>query len=180
LQSLGITLKTPAAAEKVPAWAHPRKCLAFQSADTENFLGFITALDPGTSVEIGFDGDVASEVAVLHLCIDALLGERLDGFSYRPLPKFPEIKLDVAILAPDSLPASALIEQIEKAGKGIVAGVEPFDLFRGKSLPENTRSVAFHVRLYSDSRTLTDKDNQKFLQRLSRSLTEAGAELRGA
>ncbi|MCP5067484.1 MAG: hypothetical protein GY946_13045, partial [bacterium] len=131
LTSQGITLATPTAATEIPAWAHPKKCLAIQSADTQAYLGFVTALDPGTSVEIGFAGDVASEVAVLHICIDALLTESLTGFAYRPLPKFPEVKVDVAILAPDSIPAVDLITLIEKAGKGIVAHVEPFDEFRG-------------------------------------------------
>ncbi|MCP5020969.1 MAG: phenylalanine--tRNA ligase subunit beta [bacterium] len=180
LTSQGITLATPAAATVVPVWAHPKKCLAIQSADTQGYLGFVTALDPGTSVEIGFAGDVASEVAVLHICIDALLAESLTGFAYRPLPKFPEVKVDVAIQAPDLIPAVDLVTLIEKAGKGIVAGVEPFDEFRGDSLPADTRSLAFHVRLYSDTRTLTDKDSAKFLKRLTGSLMAAGAELRGA
>jgi phenylalanyl-tRNA synthetase beta chain len=180
LTSLGIELAGPVALENGPAWSHPKKSLAIQSASTGAELGFVSRLDPGVCTEVGFDGDVASEVAILHLSIDSLLGESLTGFAYRPLPKFPEVKVDVAILAPDSMSAAELIEQIETAGKGIVQNVEAFDLFRGDSLPENTRSLAFHVRLYSDSRTLTDKDSQKFLQRLTRSLSESGAELRGA
>ncbi|MFT4649609.1 MAG: phenylalanyl-tRNA synthetase beta chain [Glaciecola sp.] len=180
LTSLGIELSGPVACDAVPAWAHPKKCLAIKSASTEGTLGFVTQLDPGVSVQVGFAGDMVSEVAILHISIDTLLGEALTGFAYRPLPKFPEVKVDVAIQAPDSMAAAELIEQIEKAGKGIVAHVEAFDLFRGDSLPENTRSLAFHVRLYAASRTLTDKDSQKFLQRLTRSLAESGAELRGA
>ena len=180
LTSQGIVVAGPEAMDDVPAWAHPKKCLTIKSASTQAILGFVTQLDPGVSVEVGFAGDMASEVAVLHLCIDALLGESLTGFVYRPMPKFPEVKVDVAILAPDSIPAADLVTLIEKAGKGIVAHVEPFDEFRGDSLPENSRSLAFHVRLYSETRTLADKDSQKFLKRLTASLTEAGAELRGA
>ncbi|MEZ6004653.1 MAG: hypothetical protein R3F33_10765 [Planctomycetota bacterium] len=57
-------------------------------------------------------------------------------------------------------------------------GIELFDQFRGEALGEGKRSLAFHVRLGSDARTLSDQDNQKFLQRLGKSLEDAGAQLR--
>ena len=67
---------------------------------------------------------------------------------------------------------------IEKAGKGAVRGLQLFDVFRGESLGEGKKSLAYHVVLQSDTKTLTDKDAQKFLGRLERSLEQQGAALR--
>ena len=69
---------------------------------------------------------------------------------------------------------------VEAAGKGQVADVELFDLYRGKSIGEGKKSLAFHVLLQSDARTLTDQDEQKVLQRFEKLVTDAGGELRKA
>ena len=73
-----------------------------------------------------------------------------------------------------------MMELIEKAGKKQVADIELFDLYRGPSIGENRKSLAFHVLLQSDAKTLTDKDEQKFLKRFERLVSEAGGELRGS
>jgi phenylalanyl-tRNA synthetase beta chain len=76
--------------------------------------------------------------------------------------------------------AAKLIELIEQAGKKQVAGTELFDLYRGASIGEGRKSLAFHVRLQSETKTLTDKDEQKFLKRVEHLVGEAGGELRKA
>ena len=76
--------------------------------------------------------------------------------------------------------AGELIALVEAAGKGQVADIELFDLYRGKSIGEGKKSLAFHVLLQSDARTLTDQDEQKFLQRFEKLVAEAGGELRRA
>ena len=76
------------------------------------------------------------------------------------------------------LPAAELAAMIDKAGKGAVRDLELFDVFRGAALGEGKKSLAYHVVLQSDTKTLTDKDAAKFLGRLERSLEQAGAALR--
>ena len=56
--------------------------------------------------------------------------------------------------------------------------IELFDVFKGESLGEGRKSLAYHVTLQSANKTLTDKDAQKFLGRLGRILEGLGAELR--
>jgi phenylalanyl-tRNA synthetase beta chain len=76
------------------------------------------------------------------------------------------------------MPAAELGGMIEKAGKGAVRDLQLFDVFRGESLGEGKKSLAYHVVLQSETKTLTDKDAQKFLGRLERSLEQQGAALR--
>lgn len=181
LSGLGIALAGPEAhTDDSPffAWAHPKKRMALRSAASGAVLGYVAALDPAVAQNLGFDGDAASDLAVFEISIDRLLEEPPEGSRYRPLPKFPEVKVDVAVLAPDALPAAEIVTSIASAGKGTVQGVELFDLYRGENLGADKRSLAFHVTLASDARTLTDKDQAKYLDRLAKTLEHQGAELR--
>lgn len=91
---------------------------------------------------------------------------------------YPGTKVDVAFAAPEELPAGELVRAIEQAGKGLVASCELFDLYRGESLGAGRKSLAFHVLLQSEQKTLADDDGQKFLRRVEAIAERLGAELR--
>jgi len=107
-----------------------------------------------------------------------LLAAASAGSRYKPLPKFPLVKVDVAAAAASDVPAGALAAALERAGKGLVDALELFDVYSGPNLGAGKRSLAWHVTLRSDARTLTDEDVAKYLQRVERELGTAGAELR--
>lgn len=161
-----------------PSWAHPGKCLFLRLDGVDEVVGVVAELEPGLAPELGLSGDLDSEVAVAELCLDALLQASLSGAGYQPLPRFPGIKVDVAVSCDESTSAGELIELIEQAGKKQVSGVELFDLYRGESIGAGRKSLAFHVLLQSDTKTLTDKDEGKFLKRFEKLVSEVGAELR--
>lgn len=161
-----------------PAWAHPGKCLFLRLVGVEEPVAVLAEIEPGLAPAIGLSGDLDSEVAIGEICLDALQSAHLTGAGYKPLPKFPGIKVDVAISVDESVTAADLIAIIEKAGKKQAAGTEIFDLYRGESIGAGKKSLAFHVLLQSENKTLTDKDEQKFLQRFERLVSEAGGELR--
>ncbi len=163
-----------------PSWAHPGKCLFLELAGVASPIAVVAELEPGIAPAIGLSGDLESEVAMAELCLDALLEASLDGETYQPLPRFPGIKVDVAVSIPESTPAADLLALIEQAGRKQVADTELFDLYRGQSVGPGRKSLAFHVLLQSDKKTLTDKDEQKFLQRFEKLVSEAGGELRGS
>ena len=163
-----------------PSWAHPSKCLFLELPGVAQTVAVVADLEPGLAPAIGLSGDLDSEVVLAEICLDALLAAERRGSAYRPLPRYPGIKVDVAVAVPEATRAGELIELVDAAGKGQVADVELFDLYRGKSIGEGKKSLAFHVLLQSDTRTLTDQDEQKFLQRFERLVAEAGGELRKA
>jgi phenylalanyl-tRNA synthetase beta chain len=162
----------------VPAWAHPSKSLhaRWQAGDAPAAL--VAELEPQLVRAIGLHDDLASDVAVAEISLDRLLEAPRIGERYRPIPRFPGIKLDVAVALPEATPAEAVAKAIEQAGKGMVADVELFDLYRGESVGAGKKSLAYHVLLQSPTKTLTDKDEQKFLRRFEQLLGEAGGELR--
>jgi len=164
-------------------WFHPGQCLVGEYPDAEDpkssrRVAVLGALEPGLHKPLGLVQELAGEAAIAQLSLDELLASERRPFAYRPIPRFPGNKVDVALAMPAEIPAGELVAAIEKAGKGQVAEVELFDLYTGPGIGEGRKSLAYHVLLQSDQKTLTDKDAAKFLQRLDRLATELGAELR--
>ncbi|MAJ59067.1 MAG: phenylalanine--tRNA ligase subunit beta [bacterium TMED88] len=161
-----------------PAWAHPAKTLEVYVEGQEEPLGLVTELDPGLCSKLGLSDDLRSDVAASELSIDALLGAPKFEGRYRPIPRFPGIKVDVAVALKEETPAAAVEAAIRESGKGLVADIELFDLYRGENLGESRKSLAYHVLLQSASKTLTEKDERKFLKRFEQAITQQGGELR--
>ena len=180
VQSYGLASPRWTSEGERPSWAHPSKCLFLELPGAPHTAAVVAELEPGLAPALGLSGDLDSEVAIAEICLDALLAGERAGSAYRPLPRYPGIKVDVAVAVAESTQAGELIALVEAAGKGQVADVELFDLYRGKSIGEGKKSLAFHVLLQADARTLTDQDEQKFLQRFEKLVADAGGELRKA
>jgi len=178
LGSLGLAPHCWGELETVPTWAHPHKHLAAHFAGVDQPVAVLAELEPGLARRLGLDGELLSDVAVAEISIDRLIDVPPSEGGYRPIPRFPGIKVDVAVLLADSRPAGEVVEAIRRAGKGAVAEIELFDLYRSESLGAGKKSLAYHVLLQSEQKTLTDQDGQKFLSRLERQLQSLDAELR--
>jgi len=99
---------------------------------------------------------------------------------YRPLPTFPGVARDLALVLPDSLEAGRVARAIRAAGGSYLERVEIFDLYRGEGVPEGARSVAFRLHFSSPERTLTDEEVDAATGTIVRSLEEElGVEPRG-
>jgi phenylalanyl-tRNA synthetase beta chain len=164
--------------EQAPSWAHPARALVARVGDSEPPLVRLAELHPEVAVALGLEGELACDVALAEISLDQVLGAPQAASGYRPIPRFPGVKLDVAVLASEDTLAGDVQALIEKAGKGLVRDLELFDLYRGENLGQGRKSLAYHLQLQSDKRTLSDKDCAKFLDRLERALGESGAELR--
>ena len=164
--------------EQPPSWAHPARALVARVGDSEPPLVRLAELHPEVAVALGLEGELACDVALAEVSLDQVLGAPQEVSGFRPIPRFPGVKLDVAVLTSEDTLAGDVQALIEKAGKGLVRDLELFDLYRGESLGEGRKSLAYHLQLQSDKRTLSDKDCAKFLDRLERGLGESGAELR--
>jgi phenylalanyl-tRNA synthetase beta chain len=147
-----------------------------------------TVLDPGGAV-VGQGGQVvpqrvdtppwAGPVWGLELTLPAEPPPRPEP-AYRPLPSHPGVDRDVALLVPDDVPAARVAEVARAAGGPLLAGVEVFDLFRGKGVPEGARSLAHRFRFRAPERTLTDDEVERATRTiLDRLGEELGVHVRG-
>ncbi|MGI6706993.1 MAG: phenylalanine--tRNA ligase subunit beta [Clostridia bacterium] len=78
--------------------------------------------------------------------------------SYKPLPKYPAIARDLAVIVGNEIPVGALQKTIHEEAGEILESVELFDIYKGKQVPENHKSVAFSLIYRGLDRTLTDEE----------------------
>jgi len=97
--------------------------------------------------------------------LDVDLGPLLDPSTVlrrseeaRPISRFPSADIDLAFVVPESVPAGSVVATLKRAGGDLLESVSLFDVYRGDSVPEGTRSLAYHLRFCALNRTLTDDE----------------------
>ena len=87
-----------------------------------------------------------------------------------PVPRFPAVEQDLALIVDESVPAGALRSVIEATP--LVREARIFDVYHGEQVPPGRKSVAFAVQYQSPDHTLTDdevaKAQRKLVERLRR------------
>jgi phenylalanyl-tRNA synthetase beta chain len=107
-------------------------------------------------------------------------GVARERIRFQALPQYPAIEQDMALLIPEALASGVVVEAVRAAGGSLLESVEAFDLYRGKGIPEGTRSVAYRLRFRAPDRTLTDAEADAAVKRiLSKLQEEHGVERRG-
>ena len=152
---------------------HPGRCAAVWSGDTR--LGTLGQIHPDVCAVYGLDG------ATYCAEIDVVLLHDLEGAEpvYTPLPRFPAITRDIAVVCDASVPVGELTECIRKAEKNVLRGVKLFDVYTGVGIPEGKKSVAFSLTLRSDDGTLTDDHAEEAVRAVLDALRESfGAVIR--
>ena len=145
---------------------HPGRCAAVWSGDTR--LGTLGQIHPDVCATYGLDG------ATYCAEIDVVLLHDLEGAEpvYTPLPRFPAITRDIAVVCDVSVPVGELTECIRKAEKNVLRGVKLFDVYTGVGIPEGKKSVAFSLTLRSDDGTLTDDHAEEAVRAVLDALRE--------
>jgi phenylalanyl-tRNA synthetase beta chain len=92
--------------------------------------------------------------------------------QFRALPAYPGSDRDLALVAPDAVPAAAVAEAIRSAGGGLLAEVALFDVYRGGGVPAGTRSLAYRLRFRAADRTLVDHEVDAAVARVLARLEE--------
>jgi phenylalanyl-tRNA synthetase beta chain len=100
-------------------------------------------------------------VQVGEFDLEAILAAIPGRYAYTSVPRFPAALRDVAVVVPDDVTAERVLSEIRTAGGDLLLDVRLFDLYRGTSIPEGTKSLAFALTYQADDRTLTDKEVDK-------------------
>ena len=102
-----------------------------------------------------------------------------DKFSFKELPRFPEVRRDLALLLDEGVAYAAVRSSALKAGKKLIKSVSLFDVYRGEKIPAGKKQYALNFVLQDPERTLTDTDVENTMNRVLSALqTECGAVLR--
>ena len=122
--------------------------------------------------------DIEQKVYVAEIKLDVLYSIEKRKTVYKPLPKFPAVERDFAMLCDKDIPVGDLEKAIISGGSRLLEKVELFDVYMGSQIPEGKKSVAFSVWLRSAEGTLTDEEIDTTCNRIIDKLTKVGAELR--
>jgi phenylalanyl-tRNA synthetase beta chain len=102
--------------------------------------------------------DLRDAVLLAELNLDTLLARRNTAKSFRPLPAFPAIRRDVAMLVPEATTHEAVLQVVKQAKPANLETTELFDVFRGKNVPPGQKSMAYAFTYRQAERTLTDAE----------------------
>ena len=143
---------------------HPGRCAKLYAGET--YLGVFGQIHPLVAANYGMD----TEVYTAELSFDAMYEKRGDIPVYQPLPKFPAVTRDIAVVCDEAVTVGALEESIRRGAKGLLKDVSLFDIYRGPGVAIGKKSVAFNLVLRADDRSLTgeeaDEDVQSILAAL--------------
>ena len=152
---------------------HPGRCAEVYAGDCR--IGVMGQIHPLVAQNYGVDA--AFYCAELEL--GQLMAAKGADPEYVPLPKFPAVTRDIAVVCDETVTVGALEDCIRKGAKGLLKECSLFDIYRGKGIAEGKKSVAFNLVLRSDDRSLTseeaDADVKSILETLEKDL---GAVLR--
>lgn len=152
---------------------HPGRCARLLIR--KKSAGIIGEIHPDVAEKYGIDDRVYVAEIDLKILYDA---SRTD-MQYKPLPKFPAISRDIAILVPEDVMVSDIENIIRKAGGGLVEDTKLFDVYTGKQVPEGKKSVAYSIVYRSEQKTLVDEEVNKVHASVIKMLEEKlGAQLR--
>ena len=160
------------AEREIPSY-HPGRCAKVWCGNA--LLGVLGQIHPQVAVSYGVD----CELYAAELSFDALYAHAGGKPVYQPLPKFPAVTRDIAVVCDQSIPVADLEDCIRRGARGLLKSVTLFDIYTGVGIPAEKKSVAFNLELRSDERNLTAEEaNEDVNHILALLQSELGAVLR--
>ncbi len=131
---------------------HPGRCARISIGDEE--IGIMGEVHPEVRKTYGID----TRCYVCEFFFDGITRNSSKEISYSPLPKYPAITRDIALLVKEEVEVGAAIALIKENAGTLLESVELFDVYRGKQVEEGKKSIAFTMTFRDKNKTLTDDD----------------------
>ena len=165
--------KASYSAEKTNPSYHPGRCAKVSIDGIE--VGYMGQIHPLVAKNYGID----SEVYCAEINFTALLALQLPEATYTPLPKYPSVTRDLAVVCDEAITVAQVQEVITAAAGKLLRNIRLFDIYRGTGIPDGKKSLAFSLELRADDRTLTDTDSETVMAKILEALeSKIGAILR--
>ncbi len=115
---------------------------------------------------------IKNAVYYFDLDFDSLCRLQTEQAAFRPLPIFPFVKRDIALLVKEDVSAGQILETVTGSDEKLIEQVEIFDVFQGGKVPEGHKSIGLTVTYRSATKTLTEKNVDKSHAKVVHILTE--------
>lgn len=148
---------------------------ALMLADGEP-IGELGAIHPKVQKAWG----IPEKVYYAEINVEKLRAHKGGKRTYEPLPRFPKVPRDIAVVVDETVSAAAVKEAIEQAPAAVAIGdVELFDVYRGAGIPAGKKSMAYSFALSASDHTLNDDEIQQAMKCVIEALAaRLGAQLR--
>ena len=115
---------------------------------------------------------IDAEVYCAELNFTKMLSLMLPDPTYVPLPKYPAVSRDLALVCDEEVTVAQAEKIIADAAGKLLRDVKLFDIYRGVGVPTGKKSMAFSLELRADDRTLTDADSEAVTNKILAALAE--------
>ncbi|MGD9898936.1 MAG: phenylalanine--tRNA ligase subunit beta [Calditrichaceae bacterium] len=141
----------------------------------EQIFGYCGRVDDQIIKSFGINNPVYA----FEFDVDLIVGNLKTSKKYAPVPKFPYIEVDMALVMGEEIGSADVIKFVSETGRPLLNHVEVFDVYRGDKLPEAQKSLAIRMRFQSPKRTLSDNEVDKIFRKIiSESELKFNAKLR--
>lgn len=96
---------------------------------------------------------------------------------YKQLPLYPSVQRDTAFIVPKEVTHQDIVKAIKKASSSLFKGVEIFDVYQGKNIPEGSKSLAYRITLQDPEATLTDERVDSEINKIKEGLKKAYSDI---
>jgi len=153
-------------AEKLNPAYHPGRCARVYAGDVE--LGVLGAIHPLVAANYGVD----AEFYCAELSFDALDKAKGALPVYKPLPRFPSVTRDIAVVCRADIPVGDMVDCILDNGGEYLKDCAVFDVYTGSHIAQGLKSVAFSLTMRSDEQTLTVEHAEETVARVLKALAD--------
>ncbi|NWK84519.1 phenylalanine--tRNA ligase subunit beta [Staphylococcus sp. GSSP0090] len=154
----------------------------------------INGLHPGRTAYVKLNGDIVGFVGELHpkiekdndlkrtyvfeLNYDKLMSLSVGYINYQPIPRFPGVSRDIALVVNRATPSAKLVDVIHEHGGNILQDAEVFDVYEGEHMAEDEKSIAIRLAYLDTEQTLTDDKVNAVHEAILEALKSEGATIR--
>jgi len=171
LQRFGIEAKVEPGGEN---WLHPGRRAVVKAGDTA--LGQLGEVHPDVAARFELEN---RRIYIAELSIEDMMACEVPVSEVKPLPRFPAVSRDIALVMDEAVGIGSVMETIRRAAGRTLEDVKLFDLYRGAQVGAGKKSAAFSLSFRASDRTLTDAEvNASFNKIVKACETTHGAKLR--
>ncbi len=143
---------------------HPGRCANIIAGG--ELLGTMGEMHPDAAAAYG----ISERVYTCELLFTVIMRSASTDIRYVPLPKYPSVTRDIALIVDESVSAGRITDIIRENGEGLLESAELFDVYRGKQIEEGKKSVAFSLTYRDMNKTLTDEEVVKVHEKILKGL----------
>ncbi len=155
-----LRIETLAVEAGGPPWLHPAR--AGRAIVDGEPVGVLGELHPDVAARF----DLSGRTFVAEVDLEAVLARAVLQPRFSGLPRYPAVRRDVAVVAPEELPHAAVEVALRESAGAMLEAVELFDVYVGPPLEAGTRNLAYALTLRAPDRTLTGEDADEVMRRI--------------